>query len=94
MGCWLGWLTAALLLGYILGTSWNKPDSLRNRCAGIISFRGKGVAEVMLLLDAPAQEVQTLPDGTILRTWRQHGYAITLAFDARDVCQGVYDEGG
>ena len=48
----------------------------------------------MALLGGPAQDVHSLPDGQTWRTWRECGYAITLCFDAQDVCQGVYDEQG
>lgn len=82
------------MLGYILGRDWRRPESLHQRCAGIVSFRGRRLAEVMALLGGPAQDVQVLPDGRILRTWQESGYVLTLIFDAQDVCQGVYDERG
>lgn len=92
--CCLGWIAAALLLGYIWGKWHRRPGMLRERCAEIVSFRGRRLPEVMALLGGPAQDVHTLPDGQTWRTWRECGYAITLRFDAQDVCQGVYDEQG
>ena len=94
MGCWWGWIVAAVLLGYILGQDWRSTKRLRQRCMEIVSFRGRRLPEVMALLGGPAQDVHSLPDGQTWRTWRECGYAITLCFDAQDICQGVYDEQG
>lgn len=95
VGACLGWIVAALLLGYLLGVrAWQTPLTLRQRCARVAVYRARRLEELSALLGGPAQEMQALPDGHTLRTWRQRGYSITLRFDADDVCLGVYDEHG
>lgn len=95
MGCCMGWIAAAGLLGFLLGAGLlHRRIPLRRRCRSIGVYRGRILAEVMALLGGPAQTEQMLPDGRVLRTWRQGGYAITLAFDGDGLCQGVYEEQG
>lgn len=94
MGCWLGWIVAALMLGYVLGGRLQQTETLRKRCARIAVYRGRRHVELMELLGGAAQEVKTRPGGLLLRTWRQGGYAITLCFDGDDVCLGVHEECG
>lgn len=90
----LGWIVAALLLGYLLGSHARKEPGLRKRSGRIAVYRGRSGLEITELLGGPAQETTVLQDGHVLRTWRGEGYAITLRFDGKDVCQGVYDECG
>lgn len=91
----LGWIVAALLLGYLIGTRpWKKTLKLRKRCAQIAVYRGRRADELFMLLGGAAQEVTMLPDGRKLCKWQQNGYSITLCFGPDDVCQGVYDECG
>ena len=91
---YLGWVVAALLLGYLLGSRFPERTGLRKRCRRIVVYRGRSSREITELLGSPAQDVMRLEDGRTLRTWREGSYAITLCFDAQDVCLGVHDEQG
>lgn len=88
----LGWVVAALLLGYLVGS--RKKTGLRRRCSRIAVYRGRSGQELAALLGGPAQEVTRTAEGHTLRSWRGGGYVITLRFDAQDVCLGVHDEYG
>lgn len=90
----LGWVAAALLLGYLLGSRTLGRKGLRKRCSRIAVYRGRSGWELAELLGGPAQDVTRLTEGNTLRTWREGDYAITLCFDAQDVCLGVHDEQG
>lgn len=92
---WLGWIVAALLLGYLVGTrAWPRRATLRQRTAAITAYRGRSCGELTCLLGGPPQDVEWLPDGQRLCTWRGKGCSITLLIDAQDMCLGVHDEQG
>lgn len=94
MWCIAGWLVAMLLLGYILGTRARRERlTLRMRCGQIRDFRGRHAAELTALLGGLAQDMRQTRCGC-LRTWREHGFEITLSFDEKDVCLGVHEERG
>lgn len=93
MFIYLGWIIAAFLGGFIAAFMLKKRrPSLRKNFSRIENFTGRGYREIISIADAkPSSEVH-LPDGTVLRTWCDEAYSITLKFDCRDVCLGVVEE--
>lgn len=53
----LGWVVAALLLGYLLGSRFPERTGLRKRCSRIVVYRGRSGWELAELLGGPAQDV-------------------------------------
>ena len=89
---YLGWIVAAFLAGVII-TGWaqrHKP-TLQQRVFQMGVFAGRSYAEILRGLEEPQREAQQA-DGRTLRTWRNHDYSISLLFDRRDMCLGVFEE--
>lgn len=92
---YLGWIVAAFLGGFLLALwFWQRKArrSLRERFSRVESFQGRSYREVLTIAGAKPNTIVHLADGTTRKVWREEGYFIALAFDARDVCLGVIDE--
>ena len=58
----------------------------------IEGFRGLYYGQILDWVGALPDENVFWQDRTVLRTWREEGYMITLWFDREDRCLGVWDE--
>ena len=86
---------AAFLGGFLLALwLWQRKTrrSLRERFSRVESFQGRSYREVLTIAGAKPNTIVHQADGTTRKIWREEGYFIALAFDARDVCLGVIDE--
>lgn len=93
MAAYLGWIVAAFLGGYLLACLQTKRrPSLRKEFARVECFQGRGYREIVFIAGAKPNSVISLADGRTLKTWKEQGYSITLAFDAKGICLGVMDE--
>ena len=89
---YLGWIAAAFLAGVLFTIRVEtRRQSLQKRVAEAAVFRGKTYQEIRREIDEPQSSIQRT-DGSILRTWRENGYSISLLFDAQNMCLGVEDE--
>ncbi len=94
---WIGWMLAAFLIGFLLALAVmqrRKHRTLRNRFSQVVVYRGRTYQEVLTIAGAEPTTVICRTDGSVWRVWREEGYAITLAFDRRDMCLGVVEEQG
>jgi len=66
--------------------------AIRDRMRRIEDFRGLYYGKVLDWVGVLPAESLHQADGTVLRTWRENGYAITLRFDGKDCCLGVWEE--
>ena len=92
---YLGWVIAAFLGGFLLALSLRQRKarcSLRENFSRIETFQGRSYREVLTIAGARPGTVIHQADGTTQKIWREKGYFIALAFDARDICLGVIDE--
>ena len=88
----IGWIIAAFLAGILLSERLRGGgQTLRRRARDMGVFAGRSYVEIRESLHRP-QAVEPQADGRVLRTWRGGSYGISLLFDARDVCLGVYSE--
>ena len=95
MVLYFGWIVAAFLGGFLLALvlgGGQKRHPLRENFSEVETFRGMSYQEVLAIADAKPNTIVHQTDGTTQMVWREKGYAITLAFDAREVCLGVIDE--
>lgn len=86
---------AAFLGGFLLALwLWQrkKRRSLRERFSHVESFQARSYREVLAIAGAKPNTIVHQADDTTRKVWREEGYFIALAFDARDVCLGVIDE--
>lgn len=92
---YLGWIVAGFLGGLLLTlTLWRheKRRSLRTNFSRLEIFQGRSYQEIWAMANqAPSTLIQKA-DGSVLATWRETGYCITLGFDAQGLCLGVVDE--
>jgi len=68
------------------------PDSIRERMRRIEDFNGLYYGKIQDWVNVLPDESVSRPDGSVLRTWREDGYTLTLWFDEQDCCRGVWDE--
>ena len=89
---YFGWIAAAFLLGFTLATHRrDPPQDLRRRVEKAAYFRSKSYTEIARELGEAHTAIRSSGD-TILRTWTEDGYSITLLFDTQDNCLGVESE--
>ena len=90
---YLGWIVAAFLGGFLLAhrQRW-KRNSLRENFARVEFFKGRGYREILLIAGAKPNSAIETADGRVMKTWKEHGYSISLEFDAEDICLGVQEE--
>lgn len=91
----LEWVVATFLAGgltmfLLMNRSGERP--LRRRLAATKTYWGHTYADILRKTGRGPDEISRRADGCVLRTWREGGYAITLRFDAQDVCLGVEEE--
>lgn len=91
---YLGWIAAAFFGGLLAAFALRRRDrpTLRQRFAALGVYRGVRYDEILCGMHAVPRWTERTADGRILRTWSEAGYAITLEFDACDICLGVADE--
>lgn len=92
---YLGWIAAAFMGGILF--AWRhgkrqKPSTLRSRFSVVDHFQGMRYDDILCRMRVMPQKTEYMPDGRVLRTWCEQGYAITLMFDEGDLCLGVADE--
>ncbi len=88
-----GWIVAAFLGGFLLAMWQRKTHhSLRTNFARVEVFAGRSYREILTIAGAKPNTVHQCADGTLLKSWQEGDYSITLAFDSRDICRGVEDE--
>ena len=93
MLAYLGWIVAAFLGGFLLALRQRKKHhALRENFARVESFKGRGYREILTIAGAKPDSIIQQADGTMLKTWREAGYSISLTFDKLDICLGVLDE--
>ena len=90
---YLGWIIAAFLAGVQL-TAWrlNRRRTLRSRFDSLGVMKGWEYADIVAAVQILPRTQVKEPDGQVLRTWQENGYAITLLFDEKNVCRGVMEE--
>ena len=90
----LCWLVVGVLVGCCLGLELARylHVPLRQRSAAIVSFCGKQRGELIRLLGQRPHMHEKLPEGRCVLTWYDNEYALSLMFDARGKCLGVYGE--
>ena len=92
---YLGWIVAAFLGGFLLALwFWQRKKrfSMRENFSRVEAFRGRSYREVLSIAGAKPSAIVHRTDGGTQKIWREEGYFIALAFDARDICLGVIDE--
>ena len=93
MLAYLGWIVAAFLGGFLLAHwQWKKHHSLRENFARVDFYKGRGYREILTIAGAKPNSIIQQADGRIIKVWKEHGYSISLEFDAEDICLGVQEE--
>lgn len=89
----IGLCIAAVIFALRIAVVGSRGTSLKRKFVSMGTIAGKPFTDIKAVVGAP-NSIVALPGGVKVRAWVAPNYAVSLKFDASDLCVGVLSETG